>query len=84
MAVRSHVGGVSSKPQENVVDALLQVTDLDSFATCRVKATASPDFPVCLVSIAALAKVAKTAKGSVALIHEDKDQHLDIMNINDS
>jgi DNA polymerase III sliding clamp (beta) subunit (PCNA family) len=52
----------------------LQVTDLDSFATCRLDAVAPPDFPPCLVSMTTLARVAKSAKGRIHLIREGEQR----------
>jgi DNA polymerase III sliding clamp (beta) subunit (PCNA family) len=52
----------------------LQVTDLDSFATYQIRTEVPPDFPPCLVSLAPLAKVARTTKGTIALIRADKER----------
>jgi hypothetical protein len=66
------LGCVRVAPQPEGVH--LQVTDLDSFATCRIHTGAPADFPPCLISVAALAKVVKTSKDSVAPIHEGADR----------
>jgi hypothetical protein len=62
------LGCVRVQPSPEGVE--LQVTDLDSFATCRIKTASVPEFPPCLLSLATLAKVTKASKDVVSLIHQ--------------
>jgi DNA polymerase III sliding clamp (beta) subunit (PCNA family) len=63
------LGCIRVQPQLEGVD--LQATDLDTHVTFRINTTAPADFAPCLVSITALATVAKSAKERIWLVQEE-------------
>lgn len=62
------LGCIRLQPAPDGVD--LQITDLDSFATYRIPTNVPADFLPCLISMAALARIVKTRKDWLWLIHE--------------
>jgi len=64
------LGGVRFTPEPDGQVSLL-VTDLDSFAVCRLPVTGDADFPPCIVPYAKLNLMAKGARETFALVRDD-------------